>query len=288
MKRINTFLRVIAIITLVIGIPLSLFSLVVTISLFDDAAKGPKQLEIIHGEVHVTEPAKDPATGIEGHLIVRKTEMLQNHSYETYNDFAECYVTQRETIWSETYYNEKGEYKNPPFPEGLESTILVGKAVIGESSIPLSDALVQTFRTGWEQYVGQPMIAPTDLPDDLLASYDLVQVRPGCFITRDKTESDVGCLRVTYQVLDPALDGAPITAAAKFAENGEFGDANSEIVLYNRDVPTNELEAEYKVDKTGAGFFTILWTLFFVSLCAVAVVILVATRTKPAAQKANH
>ena len=236
----------------------------------------------------MTEPAKDPVTGIEGLLVVRKTEMLQYHSYESYDDWGECYVTQKETIWSDSHFNEYNEYKNPPFPEGLESNVFVGKAAIGESNIPLSKALVQKFQTAGEQYVGKSMIAPTDLPDDLLAAYDLVQVRPGCFLTKGKTESDVGCLRVTYQVLDPTLDGAPITAAAKFAENGEFGAENSDLVLYNRDVPANELEEAYKTDKTVGGLMGIGFTLLFFGLCVVAVIVLVVTRNKKAPQVANN
>ncbi len=287
MKGRHTILKVLAIITLVINIPLSLLFLAMTFISFDDAAKGPTQLEIIHGELHVTEPARDPVSGIEGLIIVRKTEMLQYHSYESYDEWGECYVTQKETIWSDSHFNEYGKYKNPPFPEGLESTVLVGKAAIGESGTPLTDAMVQKFRTGGEQYVGHSMITPADLPDDLLAAYNLVQVRSGCFITKGKTESDTGCLRVTYLVLDPALDGAPITAAAKYAADGAFGDPDSELVLYNRDVPTNELEAAYKTDKTDGGFFGIGLTMFFLTLCAVAVIVLIVTRKKKAPQVAN-
>ena len=270
-----------ALIVLLIAAPLFVFFLFCTIGSFEQAREsGPKGQEIVHGVLHVTETASDPLTGTESLYIVRKTEMYQYYPHEEINDGET--ETKCKKGWKDTYIEPFSDgwhdYTNPPFPDGLRSGEWVGKAEINQGGIPMSEELIKQFYTSYEET--QENMAGIEMSDELLERYQLVQVSPGNYISKDKKEYEVGCVKVTYYMLDPALEGAPVTAAACFTESGELGDPGYRMELYSRDVPNETIISNYQNEMEFWGFITgfLTYKLGILSLDAALILVLFRKR----------
>lgn len=234
-----------------------LICLIIAVVCFTDAAGGLDGLDIVRGKFHVSSEAEDPVTGISGAVVLRTTKMLQ-YREKSYEHTDGSYTYEVEEVWEEKHIDSFSQgsqkYDNPDFPEELKTEAFYGKAGIG--NIPLSKWLLSCFRYEETSYLGDDaMIAPTDLPDDLLYEYGLVQTSPGHFVTEGMSENDVGCVVVEYSVVNPALYDTVFTAAGKYDENGEFGTHDDTHILYTRDIPDDELISEFKNKSGGDGIF---------------------------------
>ena len=279
----NPALKKLAVLVLVIAGPIFAICLLITIFSFaQSGSSGPKGQEIVHGELHVSAPAKDTLTGKESLLIVRKTEMYQYYPYELTDD--DNVETHYSMGWRETYVepftdNLSEERKNPPFPDRLRSEELIGRAEIGEGGVSMSKDLIRLFDQGTEEEMSPNMVG-IELPADILERYQLVQVRPGYYISRDKKEEQIGCIRVSFRMLDPALAGAPVTAAANFTDAGELGDPRSQMLLYPREVSNEEIIEDYQASKKGTGLLSGILTYGLGLLDIGAVIVLVLGKKK--------
>ncbi len=234
-----------------------LVCLIIAIVCFVDSAKGLGDAEIVRGEFHVSSEAEDPVTGVSGAVVLRTAKMLQYHE-KSYEHSDGSYTYEVEEIWEEKHIDSFSQslqqYNNPDFPEELKSEAFYGKAEIGDT--PVSKWLLSCFRYEEASYIGDnAMTAPTDLPDDLLSGYGLVQTSPGHFVSEGMSENDVGCVVVEYSVLNPDLYGTVFTAAGKKDENGEFGTHDDTHILYTRDIPDDDVISAFKSKAGGDGIF---------------------------------
>ena len=184
----------------VLGIPLALLFLILSAVSFSDASSGPKGMEIIHGVFRTQSDAVDPTASLTGRgaLIIRSARILHYQLESVNDDNSTAYRV--ETVWDEgdrdSFTLDGKEYRNPPLPGELRRNVYFGTAVLGEESIRLSDAMLYELKRAPQDHVGNAVIAPTDLPDDLLEKYDLVQDTPGHFVSKHLKPDQVGFIEV--------------------------------------------------------------------------------------------
>jgi hypothetical protein len=187
------------------------------------------------GTPKVTENPVDELTGVtaEGIMLYREVSMYQ---YTTDGD--EVYTEFRAKQMADVH-GAGSEYKNPVFPQDLESACFFGKASVSGGNLMLSESCLLTIAESFGEYV----LLDTGSAASPISSY--IPCENGFFSGKDPENPEIGDIKITYYYI-PAEENAEYTFIGA-QDNITFckaGEESSSTVL-NEAITTDEYFYRY-------------------------------------------
>ena len=227
---------------------------------------------IISGTPEIRNYPVDDYSGItaEGYILVRTVEMCQYYITESDNVKSDYFEVQHENVIG----NGGEEYKNPVFPEDLQSTVIIGDVYIG--NIKLGADYLYTL-TGDYEYFSQKhnLSSLPDAPSSILdGKYNLNS--DGWYVSGDYPSYEIGDIRIKYSYLpENSLDKLTVTGTL----NGDTlgGESNYEKAVMVDDLLTAD-EVASLVSKGSSNIFVAC--IFMAVLNVIAALVAFLIRNK--------